>query len=179
MPDVLQGLTAGDLITGGGTYRVAWARDPVRIAAAETATLGWIDTTQGTLAAKLDAALAGTGFYRASPLAWSPDTITWDLVATTNQPTTGTTASQAVDRLNHASAFLSVVAFGPRARVAGEANRERQRATTDRVAATAADASNPFHNLWNGLKAFGLTTAIIAAGGLAVYAYLLTRKAKA
>lgn len=177
--DVLQGLSPSALITGGGGYRAAWARDTVTIDAAEVATLGWVDTSQGNLAAKLDAGLTGSGFYRASPLAWDDDVITWDLVATTNQPNAGQTAAQAAARLDACTPFLRLKAFAPRVRAGSDADRQKERDTvtkeTQRREAETG-VSGILARLGNGLKAFGLTTVAIVVVGAGAYLYLTRKK---
>lgn len=176
--DVLQGLSPSALITGGGGYRAAWHRDATAIGLGETATFGWVDTTQSGLASKLDLALAGTGFYRASPLAWGPETITWDLVATTNQPRAGRTVAQAVATLDACSPYLRVAAFAPRVRAGSDAERQSERdAVThevDRRVASESWTAKAGH-LFDGLKAFGLSAVAVVVIGAGAYLYL-TRK---
>jgi hypothetical protein len=171
---LLKGLTAGELLTPQAPYRATWRRDTVAIAAVETVTLGGAKTTQADLATELDEQLSTTCFVRGGPIVYTPTVITWDLVARSNA--LHLTAAQGARLLDQASAYLRLETLEPRTRVTGDAAREAQRAASEVVAA-AQVASRPtaIDNLLGGLKAFGLTTAVLAVGGLVAY-FALTRR---
>lgn len=173
---MLQGLSSGELLTPNAAYRATWSRRSGVIAAAETVTLGAVKTDQASLAADLDEQLSTTCFYRGSPLSFGADVITWDLVARSNAAQV--TAAQGARGLDQASAYLKLETLTPRARTPDNAQRESARAAAE-AATQAAVSARPsvVDKLLTGLKAFGLTTAVLGLAAVAVYAYA-TRKAR-
>lgn len=177
----LVGTTPGDFIVDKAPYRAHWVTRPAEIVAAEVASAGIVDTSLPTLARKLDEVVGAAGFMRASPLSYDTNEgrISWDLVS--NSRAVGLTVAQACTRLTDlVSPLMTLERFEERALIAGEARRE-----ADRVAAAAAsEASHPdataaggwVSNLLGGLKAFGITTAILAALGVGGYLYVTRRK---
>lgn len=169
----LIGLSAGAPITPMGAYRGSWAHRTSEIAAREILTFGTFDGSAAGLAKLLDVGLAGTGFTRGSPFAWDDDRVTWDLVAVS---TNRDTVAQAVTKLDQATPYLSLDRFEARVRVQGEAAREAQRTTSTAAADKAAREENWVAKLLTGLKAFGITTVVVAGGALAAYLYVTRRK---
>lgn len=171
------GLTAGTRCTERQALRASWTRDTVRLAAAEVTTLGLVNTNQATLAQQLDEALGPLGVIRASPFAFGPSSITWDL--TVNRYGVGLTAAQLASALDGANPYLRLQVLETRVVKSGETTREEDRAKLDtEVVAVAAAERNPLQQFLDGLKGFGLTVGVLAVVGLGVYAYFRSKGAK-
>lgn len=173
------GVSPGDLLTGGGRYRASWRRNTAALATSETVTLGAFDGSPSRLAGDLDAGLGPTKLFRASPLAWDADgRITWDLTAAgASALPVGYTIAQAADQLNRVSPYLTLDRLESRNIPTATTNREAERAQASNAASERQKAEvHWWDTLLGGLKAFGITTAVVALGGLAAYAYLTRRR---